>query len=527
MKALLNGTLSRRWCMYASILLILYGCLLATKSISGFPVSHNTHTRWPWLGDKPVGEDGFYMLTVADNLARTGHLVYNYNLPATGIQPLATFVFAGIAYCTDHFGGDRWTLVRWVLLFGVLLFVVFAWQLAYIAADLAPPDLKSLVFQIAFFLTLFDYTAFRLFTYGLETGIYLVCIAICMKLWLHLTDAPQASWLHMLLFGAAAGLAGLARIDFGIFTAFLLGYLLLKRIASLPQVLAAGGVALAIVSPWFLFVHKVTGSWLPTSGKAESSLYSHDFGRIHAAIMALLASISPWSYADAESRSTTIFACLSACLVLLLIWRARKSPASFSSFRRLGIFKAWLPPLIAFVLIYVIFFFSKWFYTRYFSPLLIVSIPFLAVLFATQRFVRERPQALLLAIACLFCLFDTPSMHSGHVVLDHLMAAGYIHENYPVERVGAFQSGAIGYFDPNVENLDGKLNQHALAAAAANRMGDFIDSERIDVLVDWPGFLIGHLPEDYRNREWQACPQPMPVSDSMCLIRKYPFTPIP
>jgi hypothetical protein len=112
-------------------------------------------------------------------------------------------------------------------------------------------------------------------------------------------------------------------------------------------------------------------------------------------------------------------------------------------------------------------------------------------------------------------------------VRDHLIAAGYIHENYPVERVGSFQSGAIGYFDPNVENLDGKLNQYALAATAANRIGDFIDSERIDVLVDRPAFLIGHLPEDYRNREWQACPRPTPASDIMCLIRKHPFAPIP
>jgi hypothetical protein len=42
------------------------------------------------LSDKPVGEDGYYMLTIALNIAQGHGIAYNYSLPATGIQPLST-----------------------------------------------------------------------------------------------------------------------------------------------------------------------------------------------------------------------------------------------------------------------------------------------------------------------------------------------------------------------------------------------------------------------------------------------------
>lgn len=265
------GNRVRALCLVASMLMLVYSCLLAGKSEAGFPVSHTTHTRWPWLGDKPVGEDGFYMLTVADNLAVTHHLVYNYDMPATGIQPLATLLFAGIAVVVHRLGGDRWTLIRAIIVFGSILLVVFSWMMAFLAASLAPESRRQLVFGLAFFLVLFDFTAFRLFTFGLETGVYLCSLAVCMLIWRRLVATPRARWRDILLFGFAAGIAGLSRIDFGLLFVVLLSFLLIKRIAGLLQVLTAGLIALVMVSPWFVFVHKVSGDWLPSSGRQRAS----------------------------------------------------------------------------------------------------------------------------------------------------------------------------------------------------------------------------------------------------------------
>jgi hypothetical protein len=285
------------------MLVLVYSCLLAAKSVAGFPVSHVTHTRWPWLGDKPVGEDGFYMLTVADNLATTHRLVYNFGTPATGIQPLATLIFAGIAVVVHHLGGDRWTLIRAIIIFGSILLVLFSWMMASLAASLAPESRRQLVFGLGFFLVLFDFTAFRLFTFGLETGVYLCSLAVCMLIWRRIVATPPARWLDVLSLGFAAGIAGLSRIDFGLLLVVLLSFLLIKRIASLLQVLAAGLIALALVSPWFAFVHRVSGDWLPSSGKAESKLFTlHDFDRILSVFVSSMAHVVPWSYASAGTR---------------------------------------------------------------------------------------------------------------------------------------------------------------------------------------------------------------------------------
>jgi hypothetical protein len=515
------GNRVRALCIVASMLILVYSCLLAGKSKAGFPVSHTTHTRWPWLGDKPVGEDGFYMLTVADNMATTHHLVYNYDMPATGIQPLATLLFAGIAVAVHRLGGDRWTLIRAIIVFGSILLVVFSWMMAFLAASLAPESRRQLVFGLAFFLVLFDFTAFRLFTFGLETGVYLCSLAVCMLIWRRLVATPRARWRDIFLLGVAAGIAGLSRIDFGLLFVVLLGFLLIKRIAGLLQVLTAGLIALVIVSPWFAFVHKVSGDWLPSSGKAESKLFTlPDSHRIPSMIVSFVAHIVPWSFASAGTLPTTMIGLVSLAILVFLFLRARETRIairSSSQFR--AIFIPWMTGIAALAFIYVAFFWSMHFYPRYLSPLLILSIPLLALVLAEWSFAQRHTATVCAVFVFFFCAWDVASLHTGHIANSNLIAAGYIHANYPDTRVGTFQSGVIGYFNPGVENLDGKLNQGALRATQAHALPTFIDSENINVLVDWPGY-IEWLPGDYRERGWQRCPQPMPVPESLCLIRK-------
>jgi hypothetical protein len=87
----------------------------------------------PYLSDRPVGEDADYLLTVAWNLAATHRIVYNFNKPTTGVQPLATFVDAGLARLVQAAGRDRWVFVRVVILVNVVLLILFAHLLGRIA----------------------------------------------------------------------------------------------------------------------------------------------------------------------------------------------------------------------------------------------------------------------------------------------------------------------------------------------------------------------------------------------------------
>ncbi len=512
----------RRFVLLFSLVFLAYAVLLTSRSVAGFPHTLETHTHWPWLGDKPVGEDGFYMLTVADHMARQHHITYNYGEPATGFQPLATFLWAGIDLLVRAIGGDAWLLVRSVLFFQCLLFLVFVWLLAGFAEAMASAESRSLVFFLAFALCLFDFSLFRLFTYGLETGPYLTCLAVCLLLWRRIVSTPDHRWRYAVLFGIAGGITGLARIDFGIVYALVLAFLLVKRYVSPLQVLVCGGIALLIVSPWFFYVHGVTGGWLPSSGKAEGQLITiHTLGRLSQAGVALLVHLVPWSFASANAALRHFaLVCFFALLAAMTVTRHRLRQAVSPVMVRTLL--PWAIGFSGLIAVYPIFFWVDWFYPRYFAPLLVVWIPVLAVFLAAQPIVRRLSVVIALPLLAIFCAEDFISLHTGHIATNHIVSAGYIRQFYPEARVGAFQSGALGFFDPNVVNLDGKMNDEALHADGQHRLDEYLDRSRIDVLVDWEALMRYHLPASYLAAKWQPCPQPMPISNSVCYVRKAP-----
>jgi hypothetical protein len=501
----------------AALLFAAYTVLLATHSPQGFPATPASHSFWPWLADKPLNEDGFYMLTVADNFA-TGHgLAYNFGPPVTGIQPLSTLIFAAIAFIVHHCGGDRWTLIRIILLFGAFTHLLFAWLIARFAASFSPAH-ASPVKTIAFFLLLCDLTVFRLQTCGLETGIYLCLLAVCITVWHRLVAASTTR--NFVLFGIAGGLAGLARIDFGLIYAFLLLYLLLRRIGTPLQAMVSGALALLIVSPWFVYVHRITGSWMPTSGAVESGFAHHGADRIVAWSLALLAHLAPWSYAAIHHTATTAVALISVAALLLLATRAPQTRATLARPLVRDTLLPWAVAMAGLSVVYAITFQSTFFYVRYFVPLLLVTVPVIALLLSEQTFLQSRPLLMPLALALLFSVQLFATLHRGSFGNPRFLAAAYLVRNFPGVHIGAWQSGVIGYLDPNVENLDGKLNAAAHLATTTHTLDTFIDREGIDILTDWPSYLRDTLPPGYLDRDWQPCAHPRPNADDVCYIRK-------
>ncbi len=84
------------------------------------------------------------------------------------------------------------------------------------------------------------------------------------------------------------------------------------------------------------------------------------------------------------------------------------------------------------------------------------------------------------------------------------IAAGFIQKEFsPPLKVGSFQSGVIGYFNPNVVNLDGKVNSHALSYLKENEISRYIDQEGIDVLVDWPSYIFNNIEKNYLDENWR------------------------
>lgn len=511
----------RRMVASVGIVVGAYGLLLALLAPASFPGSIQGDSRIPFLADKPVGEDGFYMLSVAWNLAEGRGLVSSSGEVTTGVQPLATFLYAGLARVVIACSGDKWTLVRATILSGLAAWLVLAWLLGRIGARLvsrsAGENSGAQVAGIASILALTSFHLFRLATYGLETGIYLAGFAATV-LWILRRDGRVVSSAESVRLGFLVGVTTLARIDFALLAAAAALPLFLSRKPWRGPLVVTAGIALAIVAPWFAWVRSVAGTWIPTSGSAQMS-YDMSWARVWALVLALMQEISPWVYNG--GRTLPFVAGLATLAFALLLARRRRAghallerpSAATRSFRHLAIAASALVP------IYFFNFGAGHFYARYLAPLLVFSVPWLAIELAPWVVLRPRRRALLAGVLLSgFAAQAYLSLHTGRIGNSHALAAGYLSTLPPGLKVGAFQSGVLGYFRDGVYNLDGKVSRAALDAAKRGALPDYIEASGIDVLIGWPEEIEYLRRLSPQLARWGSCDARPPVTHD-CIRR--------
>ena len=512
----------QRSTLLATLLFMAYALFLTLAALPGFPADMQDGRALPYLADKPVGEDGYYMLTVAWNMAEGRGITYNGGQPTSGVQPLATFVYAGLAWMVKTLGGDRWDFARAVLFYGALTQVLFAWLMGRAFFHLPKQEKNHSGAALVFWLALFNFGFLRAFTYGLETGLYLCLLAGALHLSLSWQKKPP-DLKNTLQFGVLAGLLGLARLDFGIILAVLLGMMLLRGQLRWWQSLLAGAIALLVTSPWFLYVKTVTGSFWPSSGGAQAEMIAGSNALLRLRVMgeALLGHFSPWFFLNGGYMALPALLTLGGLAVLVLQQKSARQSLR-GALAEKSVLLSWLLALLPLPFIYCAFFWATHFYDRYSMPLVIVSLPLLGLAGAAllEKLPAQATRLAPLLLGLAFFGWAGLSLHSGRIGNTHTVAAGYIQHYFSHEKVGVFQSGVIGYFNPNVINLDGKVNQEALEASEAGKLGDYLDEEGISVLVDWPKYIQRALPQAYLDAGWQACPQAIPGGADLCYIRK-------
>lgn len=505
------------------LVFLAYGGLLTWGSLRGFPQSMSPGTVMPFLSDKPVGEDGYCMLTLAWNMAEGRGPVVNLHQPTAGFQPLATLGYAILAKLIQVTGGDKWTLVRGVILLGCLTQVTFAWVVASISAQASrDPETRAAAHLIGFAASLFNQTLFRLFTYGLETGLYLLLIAILFRYTLSrsaLSGMSQRAWI---VWGLLAGLTSLARIDFLLPLACLLGFFLFDRvpIRSIASAALASGF---MIAPWFLWVHSVSGTWIQSSASVEMRWIdaSSVLPRLLALMKAVIEHGTPW--ASTWGRiDMAAGAFLTLGMVVLFLRREASIKESVTE-RSMGPGGAFL---ISFTLLSLIYFTLSWathFYVRYLAPLSLI-VTLLGSVW-TARALKGHwlwiQRGLLSGLCLCFFFFTYADLHNGRVECSLSVSAGTLQNRcLGIGKIGAFQSGIAGYFCPNVINLDGKVNAKALAAIRSGRLDEYLDQEGIHVLMDWPSYIAGHLPQKYLSSQWRLSSLSIPNGQALCIVRK-------
>lgn len=507
--------------MAAGALVLGYALALALFSHKGFPTGLSTGSWFPFLSDQPVGEDGYYLMMAAWRLGAGEGLTANFGETITGVQPLMTLLLAGVAAIIQAFGGDKFDLARAVIVLGGVNILLLAKVVADLAREAAGEGGDAEAARTFAFVSLCaSFYVFRIATYGLETGLYLLLIALTLRA-SHRALARGRSFTTQgaIWIGALTGLTGLARIDFGVVAAIAFALMLLQRRIDLWRAAMAGLVALAIVAPWFLWVHAVSGAYMPTSGPAQSALVDGASapGRAEAMVAAVLQNLAPWLPMSGDLR--TGFAGLAVLVLLFALARGRLVPASLTG---------WLTGLSSLPFVYFVFFWAGHFYARYTAPLLALAT--VAAGCAAAR-LPARMRSPALGLFCVAAVVWNAAVlfrahHAGGIGDGHAVTAGYVAREIPKEaRVGAFQSGVTGYYNENVINLDGKVNKAALVAMREKKVEEYLDAARIEYVLDWQGVIGGLMPRAMASGHWRRCPKPVGNLETVCVMRTKPAAP--
>ncbi len=511
----------KKFAVVLIIIFILYSLSLVIFSTDGFPNQMWSTNIFPFLADKPTSEDAFYMLSLAWNLGSGNGLTYNYDLPSTGVQPLITFVYGGIAYLLYNFSYNKWDFIRVVLGFNLLLIPIFYYSFRNLLRKFI--DLTIHVDYFLLLLIFFNNEIFRLFSFGLETGLYLILLTWVINYSFLFTDSQRLTKTSV-IFGLLCGLAILARIDFIIVIFIFLSLLFLRRKIKIKSIFVFSLVCLAVVLPWFIYVYNVTGSVIPSSGGAQSKFISENdyIQRLVDMMIAVLTHLSLLLYSGGLFKVLVVGIIISLAFLFYL----KKQNFGFIDYlvKNREFFTMWISSFFFLIPVYLLFFWASHFYIRYTSPLLIFIL-LLTVPFLSNK-LKDKKSIIIFTfvMVSLFIAQNIYAFHLGRISNNHLISAGYIKQNYSSSvKVGAFQSGVIGYLNENVINLDGKVNKDALTYINKNNLDEYLDKSGIKVMIDWESCIHNYLSTDYLNQNWvevQRLKNILGKEVSICLERK-------
>jgi hypothetical protein len=346
----------------------------------------------------------------------------------------------------------------------------------------------------------------------------MLCIAAALEYYLRtyrVIAAPTPR--HAVTLGALLGLAVFARIDALLFVATLaVDAVWRRRPGEWRRLALSGAVAGLVLLPWCVGSQALFGTIFPESGPATRFLSAAYAPHEHAGYTdaAFAAGPPPRFLAANLSRS---FLQLGTSPLLHVFTRsielglqAARIPAAtlyavgcFLALAFAGLYRLLrrgdrigdLRFLIVYALLliaaYSFVVFGQIFYSRYYYPIFFLSIALGAVAFdlllrmvRTPRLRRRLAIVSTVAYGLALAHMSLHRVQNGNYRFLHVV--DWIATHTPADAtIGVFNSGAIGYFsDRRVVNLDGKVNPAALAALRHGAIGEYIEAQGIDYVID-------------------------------------------
>ena len=479
-----------------------------TQLALAFVAAAALYRLWPVLAGQPalsrafLTEDGYLMLTVARNMATgLGMTVSDGTIPTNGVQPLATFLFAG-AYLVA--GGDRVAGLVGVhaILAAAALGGVFALRalarrlLAGLHDDPAWPWAAAALWFAGPLLVFHTMN-------GLETGLVTLLILLSLLQFARVLERGRAAGpAPGLLLGGALGLAFLARIDtvflgVAVYAIWALHLIAAQRLTvgeAARRILPAGLLTVALSAPWLVANVLRFGEIMPTSGHSQQ--LTAGFGQNLALLPAKLFehAVPVLPVPGGLERAPAVMAATGLVVGAALAWFFWRRLRAGGAICWVAL--AYLAHGAALAGYYGMVFGAPHFLGRYLAPLapLLIVAVLTGALDLVRALARERAARIApaLALAGLVLSAALLGWRAGPAARPqgHFQVVEWVKHNVDdATWVAAVQTGTLGYWHDRTINLDGKVNPAALAARRAHGsvLPYVVETGKIRYIVDWAG----------------------------------------
>lgn len=457
-----------------------------------------------------VTDDMFYYLSAARNVAE-GHLLsFDGRSPTNGYHPM----WMGICVLLELVIGNKPELVVHIALMICAAFFITTGWLLYRTIRIAAGERLALIAGALF---LCNYRMMTIALSGLESALYGLSIAVLLSWLVGRGAAGLRSVRDAVILGLLLSLTYWSRLD-----ALLLGVCVLVGLVTLTSArpfaaraalaVLAGLVSLIATLPWFVLSMRTVGKPLPRSGEAIRAVRGYEFNpeqplsrtivdfahfvfaENKKQLNGVANVLGVWPFAPnvaSPLEFVGVLLCFTvACVVAVVVYRGRRESA-IHPFQ-------WIP---VYAFGHVVFYaaFSS-LNARYLYPVIILLSFYLATSVACLSTRASKPawvaSAVTRAAAVMLCFcliagfnayqrgYAAVNWHSFH--RGHMLLAVWLRDNTPRDAVvGAFNAGIVGYFsDRTVINLDGVMNNAAIAAIKDHTMGAYVSSEGIEYLAD-------------------------------------------
>jgi hypothetical protein len=481
----------------ARMLKLAVGLLLLIGVVSRISPLFNFETRLFW---QHMTEDGYLMQTIARNMAiGLGMSTAEGTLPTNGVQPLATFLFAGLHFLA---GGSKVGGIALVMAFSALVALATVYTSFQLGLKLFSGFKHG--HGLALIAAALWFVGPRITAHsmnGLETGLYHLFITATWNYYLGLAQRDTAFTTgQRITFGLLLGLTFLARND----AVFFIAALLLAHwvIGGAPanggmkhrfvDGIVAGFTSMVVASPWLIHNRVRFGSIVPISGSAQSfdATVGGNLPKLPANLFEAAYPHFPVPHSIESSVGVVVLTLLLTSVSVVGFWffAARLSLNAKRFFVGGLLFSAFIS------IYYGVFFGAPHFLSRYTSSI----SPFLwlctvATVFGVLTHVFTKPRGFALASGALVGLLTVSALffaglnYARGTTHQHKQVIDWVQANVaPDQWVGAPQTGTLGFFHDRTLNLDGKVNPEVLRVLLRDKhMLNYVVDSKINYIVDW------------------------------------------